>query len=117
MFSDLHDGKARYTLEVTEIQRGHVVAQMHRRCADEQIFEGKPYSFRSLLAFNASGESRDFKRHRMHRDISRQPVDELQPAVLLLLAFGAISSVNQFGDAHDGNADLDLAALRRAHLF
>lgn len=90
---------------------------MHRGCADEQVFEGNPDSFCSLLPFDASGEPRDFQCHGIYRHISRQSVDKLQSSVLLLLVLGAIGSMNQLGDAHDRDADLDLAALRRTNLF
>jgi hypothetical protein len=68
--------------------------EMQRGSADEQVFEGKLDSFRFLLAFDAPGEPRGFERHRIDRHIARQPLDELQSPLLLLLRFGAIGSVD-----------------------
>jgi len=45
-----------------------------------------------------------------------QPLDELQPSLLLRPGFRAISSMDQLGDSHDGDADFDLA-LNRLQLF
>jgi hypothetical protein len=62
-------------------------------------------------ASRANGE-----RHRMHRHIARQSLDELQSSLLLRLDFRAIGTMHQLGDGHDRHADFDLA-LSCLHLF
>ena len=39
LWLELHDRQARYSLEVADVQRGNVVAEMQRCDADQQIFE------------------------------------------------------------------------------
>ena len=76
---------------------------------DEQVFESELNAFGFLLAFNASRDAGDFERNWMHRHILRKPLDELESPIRLLLCFSAISSVHQFGDRNNGQADFDLA--------
>jgi hypothetical protein len=59
-----------------------------------------------LLAFDAPREARDVEGHRMYGHIPAQPLDKLQPPLLLRLRLGAVGSVHEFGDSHDRQADL-----------
>jgi len=92
--SKLNYGKARNSLEVTEVQRRYFVAEMQRRRTNQQILKCKLDAHRFLLAFYAPCEPRDVNRYRMHRNVARQSLDEFQSPMLLHLGFGAIGSVH-----------------------
>ena len=74
---------------------------MQRRCAYQEVFERKLDAFRFLLAFDASRESCDVKRHRVDRNVARQPLDELKPPFLPGWRLCAIGPVHKFGDRHN----------------
>ena len=61
--------EARDKLEVLHVERGHIEAEIESGGPDHEVFEGDDIALGSLFAFDASGQLRDFQRHRMHDQI------------------------------------------------
>ena len=80
---ELHDGEARNALEVTGVQCHDCIAKMQRGHADGQILECDLEPLGLLLAFDAPHQSCDVERYRMYGHILAQPLNELQPPLLV----------------------------------
>ena len=74
--SESHHGKVGYVLKVAEIECGHSIAKMECSRTDQQVFERNPDTVGFLLAFDASGQTSDVERHRMHGYILAQALDK-----------------------------------------
>jgi len=101
---------------VLGIQGHDRIAEVQRGRTDDQILESELNALGLLLAFDASHQPRDVEGHRMYGHIPAQPLNELQPAILLRLYFRAVSSVHKFGDGHHRESDLGFS-LTGMHLF
>ena len=99
-FSELDDGKAGDSLEIAKVQRGNFKAKMQRSSTNQQILKRKLNAQRLLLAFDASRQASNIERYRVHRDVTRQPLDEFQPALLLSFSLCPIGSMSQLGNGH-----------------
>jgi hypothetical protein len=67
--SERDDFQARDELEVSDIERGYIEAEMEGRGPDHQILEGDGDAFGCLLTLDLSGKLRDLQRHRMHHHV------------------------------------------------
>src|SRR5215510_8164324 len=114
--SERHDVETRDPPEVAGVSRRNTIIKVQRGRADQQIIERELDPFRSLLAFDTACQSRDLERDWMNGQVADESFDELQPPLLPGGVFGAVRTVGQLRNRHDGNADLNVT-LAGANLF
>lgn len=98
--SSLDDVQAGDVPEVADIAGRDTKAQLQSGGRYQQILEGNPHSPFSLLALDAAGQYCGSDRHRIHRHVADEFIDERLSALTALLQFGALDAVCQFHDGH-----------------
>ena len=96
----MDDREARDSLEVTDVERGHGVAEKQRRRPDQQVGEGDADSLSRLLPLNPSSQLGDFERHRLNRDRLPEFLDEGLPPLSIRFRLGTVDAMGQFNHGH-----------------
>jgi hypothetical protein len=105
------DAESGDVLEVAVVASSDPEAELQGSGRGQQILESDAHSLLGLLAFDAAREFGRLDRHRMHRHVADEFIDESLPALPPLLRLGALDAVRQLDNGHYRKTGLDFSIV------
>ena len=96
-------------LKVTQVDRGHIEADMQGCSPNQQVLEGESVSLGRLLALDAPGKLGDLQSQRMHDQVVEDALHEDAPPDAVGVCSGSVDAVCQFHGADGRQRDIDLS--------
>jgi hypothetical protein len=90
---ELYHRQAGDHLEVSNVERDQVVAQVQCCRADQQVFEGDVDSMSRLFALDATSKLRDFHGHWKHHHVAAEFFAKGLPLLAIRCALGPVNTV------------------------